>query len=134
MSTGSASVHPAGLPAANPARSGMPWRRLRSTLPGYAMLLPAAVLLAVFVVALVVYGLYLSLLRWNGFEPPVFVGLGNYVRLWERDRVFLQALTNNVIFAVAVVIGKNVLGLSWRCCSIRNCAEPSSFAPRSFCQ
>jgi ABC-type sugar transport system permease subunit len=75
------------------------------------MLLPALVLLAVFVVAPVVYGFSLSLQRWNGFEPPEFVGLSNYVRLWERDRIFRQALTNNVTFAVAVVIGKNVLGL-----------------------
>jgi raffinose/stachyose/melibiose transport system permease protein len=112
--TGSVSAQPAGLPAIGAgggARAGARWRRWRFVLPGYAMLLPAGVLLAVFVVAPVVYGLYLSLLRWNGFEPPVFVGLGNYVRLWERDRVFVQALTNNVVFAVAVVIGKNVLGL-----------------------
>ena len=64
-----------------------------------------------FVIAPVAYGLYLSLQRWNGFEPPEFVGLDNYVRLWERDRIFRQALSNNVIFAVAVVVGKNVLGL-----------------------
>ena len=91
--------------------SPVPWARLRNLLPGYAMLLPALILLGVFVVAPVAYGLYLSLLRWNGFEPPVFVGLDNYVRLWERDRIFRQALSNNVVFAVAVVVGKNVLGL-----------------------
>ena len=112
MPTGSVSLRPGELPVPvghDAARAR--WARLRGFMPGYAMLLPAIALLAVFVVAPVAYGLYLSLQRWNGFEPPEFVGLGNYVRLWERDRIFRQALANNVTFAVAVVIGKNVLGL-----------------------
>lgn len=110
---GSASAVPARLPSPLPgaASARTRWPRLRHALAGYAMILPAAVLLAIFVVAPVVYGLYLSLLRWNGFEPPVFVGLDNYLRLWERDRIFRQALSNNVVFAIAVVVGKNVLGL-----------------------
>jgi raffinose/stachyose/melibiose transport system permease protein len=110
----SASAGHAPLPASVlSSGAGAParWPRLRNALPGYAMLLPALVLLAVFVVAPVAYGLYLSLLRWSGFEPPVFIGFDNYVRLWERDRVFRHALANNVIFAVSVVVGKNVLGL-----------------------
>jgi ABC-type sugar transport system permease subunit len=93
------------------ARAPTRWPRLRQALPGYAMLLPALVLLAVFVVAPVLYGLYQSLLRWSGFEPPVFIGFDNYARLWERDRIFRHALANNVIFAISVVVGKNVLGL-----------------------
>ncbi|MFN8590609.1 MAG: sugar ABC transporter permease [Thermomicrobiales bacterium] len=100
---------PSPLPRVESTRTR--WLRARYALSGYAMIMPAAVLLIVFVVAPVIYGLYLSLLRWNGFEPPQFVGLDNYIRLWERDRIFRQALTNNVIFAVSVVIGKNVLGL-----------------------
>lgn len=114
MRTDSARIRPAETAARRERRSvaaRAPWPRVRRFLPGYAMLLPAVVLLAVFVVAPVAYGLYLSLLRWNGFEPPAFVGLDNYARLWERDRIFRLALSNNVTFAVAVVVGKNVLGL-----------------------
>ncbi len=108
----SVSVRPTGLPTpVRGDRAPVHGARLRNLLPGYVMLLPAVVLLAVFVVAPVAYGLYLSLLRWNGFEPPVFIGLDNYARLWERDLIFRQALSNNIIFAGAVVVGKNVLGL-----------------------
>ena len=55
-------------------------------------------------------GLYLSLLRWDGIEPPVFVGLQNYQRLFD-DEIIGLALRNNVQYALGTVAGKIVLSL-----------------------
>lgn len=87
-------------------------RRLKpGQLTGYAMLLPAIVLLFIFVVIPVFYGLWLSFQRWDGFNDPVYIGLDNYTKIFARDRIFATAIKNNVIFAASVVILKNILGL-----------------------
>ena len=75
------------------------------------MILPAILLILVFILIPILYGFYLSLVRWDGFNPPVFVGLANYIKLSSRDDIFRKAITNNIIFAVSVVLAKNVLGL-----------------------
>jgi multiple sugar transport system permease protein len=51
---------------------------------------------------------YLSLTRWNGLGPPESVGLRNFTDLLS-DKVFLEALRNNVIWAVGFG-GLSVLG------------------------
>lgn len=75
------------------------------------MLLPAIILMIIFVAIPVGLGFYLSFHRWDGFNDPVFIGINNYIRLFQRDRIFEKAFTNTIIFAVAVVTVKNVLGL-----------------------
>ena len=75
------------------------------------MLLPAIILLLIFVVIPICYGFYLSFHRWDGFNSPVFIGMNNYVKLIERDDIFLKAVKNTIIFAISVVLFKNVLGL-----------------------
>jgi multiple sugar transport system permease protein len=51
---------------------------------------------------------YLSLTRWNGLGPPAGVGLKNFSDLLS-DKVFLEALRNNAIWAVGFG-GLSVLG------------------------
>lgn len=75
------------------------------------MILPAAILFALFFLTPFLKGLWLSLHSWDGFSPPRFIGLANYGRLFG-DQVFLGALRNNLIFVVVVVVMKNVLGLA----------------------
>ena len=75
------------------------------------MLLPAVVLLVIFVIIPIGYGFYLSFHRWDGFNEPVFIGTRNYIRLIERDDIFLKAVSNTIIFAISVVLVKNLLGL-----------------------
>lgn len=41
--------------------------------------------------------------RWNGLQPPKFIGLRNFVVLLQ-DKLFLEALGNNVLFAISVPI------------------------------
>lgn len=72
--------------------------------------LPACLLYFVFKLLPMISGLYLSLLRWDGIEPPVFVGLQNYQRMFE-DEIIGLALRNNVQYALGTVAGKIVLSL-----------------------
>ena len=88
-----------------------PWRFLAGDgAVAFLMILPAAILFCLFYLWPFVNGFWLSLHNWDGFSDPTWAGLSNYQRLLH-DRIFLGALRNNLIFVVAVVILKNVLGL-----------------------
>jgi ABC-type sugar transport system permease subunit len=73
------------------------------------MLAPAGVLFGLFFVWPFCRGVWFSLTDWDGFSDPVFIGLGNYLRLFN-DEMFLGALENNVIFVGLTLIFKNVIG------------------------
>jgi len=52
----------------------------------------------------------LAFFRWDGISSPHFVGLGNFVALWD-DRVFWRALTNNIIWTAIFLIVPIAMGL-----------------------
>lgn len=75
----------------------MRWRSL-------AWVLPALVLLLVFVYYPIVDNLRLSLFSWNAFSvAPTFVGLDNY-RTAFHDPIFWTALRNNTVFAIVSLV------------------------------
>nr|WP_201784678.1 sugar ABC transporter permease [Nonomuraea pusilla] len=66
--------------------------------------LPAVLLLLVFVYYPIADNLRLSLFSWNAFSPePRFVGLDNYAEAFG-DPVFWRALLNNVAYAVVSLV------------------------------
>jgi multiple sugar transport system permease protein len=71
---------------------------------GWAMLSPALLLLLlfVFVPAMLAFGLAFTNARLISPNPPTFVGLDNFVRLFA-DETFYRALLNVAYFAVIVV-------------------------------
>lgn len=70
----------------------------------WAWVLPAVVLLIVFVYYPIVENLRLSLFSWNAFSAkPVFVGFDNY-RTAADDPIFWRALRNNTMFAVTSLV------------------------------
>jgi raffinose/stachyose/melibiose transport system permease protein len=72
--------------------------------------LPAVLLLAVFVYYPVVENFRLSLYRWSAFSKETFVGLGNYQTMFA-DKVFWGALFNNTAYAVVSVVCQVLGGL-----------------------
>jgi raffinose/stachyose/melibiose transport system permease protein len=64
---------------------------------------PAVLLLVVFVYYPVVENLRLSLFRWSAFTKETFIGLGNYETM-AADPVFWSSLTNNIAYAVVSVV------------------------------
>jgi ABC-type sugar transport system permease subunit len=82
------------------------WRKEMNLL----WVLPAFLLYFIFKLAPMIAGIYLSLLDWDGIEPPEFVGLRNYVRMFS-DEIIGIALLNNVVYALGTVAGKIVISL-----------------------
>lgn len=79
---------------------GVALRRWR----GLVWVLPAVVLLLVFVYYPIVENVRLSFFSWNAFSPsPVFVGLDNY-RTAFGDPIFYRALFNNTAYAVVSLV------------------------------
>lgn len=102
-------------------RRRIPSRRLiRRRAIGLLFVLPAAVLFAVFGVYTIIYGLLLSLARWNGFSPTwTFVGIDNFVDIFggnhlvsdEVTQAGWNTLTVMVLLPVTVVVIGLVLAL-----------------------
>jgi raffinose/stachyose/melibiose transport system permease protein len=89
-------------------------RRLvrRTRLRPFLWLLPAFVLFGVFRLYPLLFGLFLSLHKWDGMAPMVFIGLANFWEAMFEGPLFWQALSHNAIYAVGTVVGKNVLALA----------------------
>jgi len=75
---------------------------LRSATP-YLFLLPAILVMAIFVYLPIVENFYYSLFRWSAIDPDLkFIGMGNYIRLFSDKYIWLS-LRNNVLYAVISV-------------------------------
>lgn len=84
--------------------------RLKSMLPGLLFLAPAIILFALFVVYPIIYNLQASLLDWDGVNAGVFVGLDNYVSLFQ-DPVFHTTLRNSALWIPLTIVPQAVIGL-----------------------
>lgn len=93
---------------ASPGRRGH--SRTREALAAYGMVLPGLSLLLIFMLVPIIYGLWISLHRYDGFNPMTWVGLDNYSSILG-DSDFRQALTHTVMYAVGSTILENALGL-----------------------
>lgn len=78
-------------------------RRARTTLIAYLFLLPALGLLAVFTFYPVVYGTVLSLFSYDIINPPRYVGLQQFHKLFG-DRYFWIALGNSAKYVLVVPV------------------------------
>ncbi len=76
--------------------------RLQSKAAPYLFISPFFILFLIFLLYPFIFSFYLSLVQWNGGPKKTFVGLENYVRLFN-DRVFLLSLWNGVIIFVLYV-------------------------------
>lgn len=89
-----------------------PWRAAGRTVP----LLPAMVLLAVFLVGPVIASFYGSFtnsaLTGSAAQGAKFVGFDNYVQLFQDPDFFKSVLLTVIFLLGSAVIGQNVLGLA----------------------
>ena len=83
------------------------WARYRA---GYAFVLPAFVLYAIFMIYPFFNSIYLSFTDWNGATATKnFVGLDNFERLFD-DGLLWKSLKNNLIWVVVGTIAPLVIG------------------------
>lgn len=78
-------------------------RAVRNFVTGWAFLLPAFALLAVFQLIPAVLAVALSFTDYHATDSPTFTGLANYARLLE-DRYFLTALRNSLIYLLVTPV------------------------------
>ncbi|MFD0676534.1 MULTISPECIES: carbohydrate ABC transporter permease [unclassified Paenibacillus] len=87
--------------------------KLREHAAGYVLLLPALLILFVFVVIPIFYSAGLSLLSWDMMRPaPTFIGLDNYVNLFQNDS-FYNTLFRTLLYAVMTVPASMILALAF---------------------
>ncbi len=83
---------------------------LRETAAGYLFVLPALVVMSIFVFWPVGYSFYLSFFNWNyaHLKSPQFIGLGNYIQLFQLDSPppypFLKALAYSAVYVSVTVL------------------------------
>lgn len=77
--------HPAALPV---SRRTYPSKRvLRETFVGWLFVLPALLMYAVFVLVPILLTILYSFHRWNGVGPMTWVGLKNYVSVFQNPNL-----------------------------------------------
>ena len=75
------------------------WDRNQRQLTTVIFLAPAWIMFLIFVINPVVQSLWLSLFDWDGLGDKVFIGLGNYIELFQDDR-FLTSIKNNILWLI----------------------------------
>lgn len=85
--------------------------RRNGHLYSYWLVLPALFIFGIFFVAPSIYGIYYSLTDWTiGKDSISFVGIQNYISIFKNSELRL-AICNTFVYAITVVIGKNLNGL-----------------------
>lgn len=77
---------------------------------GLIFVLPAVGFFVAFNVYPMMFGLYLSFTDYDLLNPPLWVGVDNFVNLWG-DRLFRRALGNTLVFVLGATVPVWVLSL-----------------------
>lgn len=77
---------------------------------GFLFVLPAIILLGVFMIYPLLTSFWLSFTKYNIVKPPVFVGLDNFYDLFN-DPVFIISLKNTLLYTAVVVPGCIIIPL-----------------------
>jgi len=66
------------------------------------MMAPFLIIFFTFTILPVLTSIFFSFTNWNVLQPPIFLGLENYRRLFLDDPQFMQAIRNTFHFAVII--------------------------------
>ena len=99
-----------------PAKRRISWRTMtpqqrRDAKTGYLALSPWMIGFVIFFVFPILATLYFSFTQWTLVEPPIWVGLDNYIRMFTRDPLFVSSLKATTLFVALSLPLKLVLGL-----------------------
>lgn len=84
--------------------------RTRQKLAGVLFVLPTVLFFLFFIAYPFFRALGISLTEWAGYDEPRFVGLKNFINLFQ-DRIFWIAVKNTLIFTVATTLLQTVIPL-----------------------
>ncbi len=74
-------------------------KQLKNDFVGYAFALPHLILFTTFTIIPVCISLFLSFTSFNVLQPPKFVFLHNYLKLFLEDKIFLLSVKNTIVFS-----------------------------------
>ena len=77
--------------------------RTRQNLVGYSFIMPNFVGFLIFIFIPVIFSLILSFAHWDGFTPMEFVGLQNFIDIFD-DQVFTSAIWKTAYFSTFTVL------------------------------
>ncbi|WP_223275595.1 carbohydrate ABC transporter permease [Paenibacillus elgii] len=95
------------------APASMQVQRRRETVVGYSFVLPAVILLIVFLLLPFVFAVIFGFTKFNLLRPDKiqFIGLDNYITLF-KDKLFYKSLFNTLYFSVIVVPVQSAVALA----------------------
>lgn len=73
-------------------------------------LLPALLIYIVFAIFPILQSFYYSLMEWDGFSDMKFIGMANYIELFQ-DSLFWNSVKNNIYVVLASVLGQVPIAL-----------------------
>ena len=79
------------------------WDRNQLKLAPVFFLTPAMLLFAVYVLYPIFSSLRISFFEWDGVGEMIWIGFGNYIEMWEDDRVH-TAIKNNFIWLICFLL------------------------------
>jgi multiple sugar transport system permease protein len=77
----------------------------------YICVLPWIIGFLAFYLGPIIASFYFSLTKWDLITPPQWIGFDNYVRIFTRDKLFLQSLKVTLTYTLAYVPLDLILGL-----------------------
>ena len=81
----------------------IPPRRIPKQFVPWIFMAPALLLFSIYVLYPIVSSFMLSFYSWDGLGDKTWVGLGNYIQLFDSE-TFWTALTNNIIWMVLFML------------------------------
>ena len=69
----------------------------------YLFLAPSFIIFAIFYIQPIITVIYTSFTKWDGFNAPKFIGLGNYIQLFNNG-AFLLSLQNLLLWSLIAVV------------------------------
>jgi len=78
-------------------------RNYKYSIISYLFILPAFLLVFIFLIIPVLQTLYYSFLNWDGIKEPVFIGFDNYLRIFSDDN-FIVSFRNTIIWVIFTLI------------------------------
>ncbi len=76
----------------------------------YLFLAPNFLFVFIFSFLPILFALFISFTKWTILQPPVWVGLDNYVRMF-KDEVFVRSIFNTLYFLAVITPVRLFLGL-----------------------
>ena len=79
------------------------WHRNRLRIMPWVFLAPGLIMFLIYVILPIFQSIVISFYEWDGLSPAVFIGISNYIELFD-DEYFYTSLWNNVLWLVLFML------------------------------